>query len=1578
MLIAIMVLAALFLLALPFAVLMRLQHSASTQALHTSRARTGDAGALNQARAVLAQGDYQIEEDSPVFPFDDPDVDTLWEFHTTLRTTVSAGSSIPDSGGGTFDVENALGFPSDGNPDTLDGYIRVEDEWMAYCDVDIPGPTATFPGGEVTVPAAGRGLFGTAETDHAEDSIVSFFPDSELWHVEIRDPQGRINLNTAPYLVVLNLLGYLGIGEDGGPAPAPGDAGFPNERQQNLAAAISSYRLYYGNWNPDDSLPDESYTRFQNLSALKNIAAAPWFGAGGYTALTAEELDLLAPYVTLQSEASSGEIWLDDWTGLAIPINGGASARTESWAAQLTNAANVPVGSVLRIRDDTADEEVFRMVTSVNRAAAPLSLASAIGSGADIWIEVSGVSTLDAFRQVEMTTSPGTDPYTPGYLEIGGEWVEYSYVVPGGTQVYISDRGLFGTAPANHGADDPVEANVVGWRYVDPSTGDEYAPAVTAVFDPADTSVAIERRHALNINTITEPVVLASLLHGVSNSSGFFIEPDSAVDIAQALLAYTSDQTMPSGPPAAPSPPPYDFFNGDEQWFDPAASGWDHPPGLGDDSAADLEHFLNPGLVDAGFLSPDDADMLRGNFADSPDYWPEISTMPLRFNSGPLTSADVRSLAVVDDEAGTPIAESDVARAPLAAPGRKRWVWLSQQDFLTEMTGGGKHNWVTTHPLDHRLPPEDLLADDRYVTADPGIGSVGPRLLTTGPNSFTAVLEGLHEAAADFPDHAFDLDYSVAADTPADSAPAVSADNTTSQGITGAALKYPTRYYEPAGQRHIESDSFHATMQPLAVEFWLRPEGEPGAEQVLFDLGQGDWENDTNQLRIFLEPAPAPFDDTWRLVVHVRDEMGSTVQARNSVGVGGSGFVLAPGEWHHVAVALGGTFWDEMAIFIDGIYDRQMEWEHTYSAGQDTPIDVDEGYYWPVAMTVPLKKYQVSPGPDNPLPNPPPNYIWSAAAGHDEIGLRDISDLPERGWVAIDDTGTRYEYEGFGTVTVQGITYDTIKLVNPATLQETHEQDEPVTAMVPVVQPAVHDPASTTATIQAADNIAFRSYDNVANGAFDSDSATGSAAVDDVVDNPSAPTPTNFPAYYKWLVFDPQTPDDPVVSGAPNVLEMADRWKVYDDDDFVGSPVGVLAGCLPTGSLGASFAVGADRVGGSTYTGELDELRLTSLPMALLSAETDVYVEEWQWVSHGTTGALRAERRAGASGDLTFGAGSATLRPDGGYFLVGDDDTRQSWLFSYETYDQASGLVTGLEQVYDDLTPTGVADLPASIVGERLLRLLPLNFVTSSRLASAYGAAGTDIPLEDIGDFPENGFVKINDEVIGYWGKQAATQELERPDLGGAVPAFPRGAFGTTPGDHIAGDIVRLLPVRHPDHYRAEVNPGTWDEHQGYSVGQLTSQTSTIAFTVGEPSRLKRVWWRFREPLEDGQRVAVLVMVDDGGALDWNSLPEEDGDGNPETSTDLLWGYLEATDGAEWGQMAPLHNGVSPNVTSKVEVRFLFDLGGTSAYNTVGRLDSGGQPFGTFQVFPDAGDGWLNMVEVDEVGVEILTDPQTF
>jgi len=192
------VLAAMFLMAVPFAVFMRMQHSAGTQGLRMAQAHYGETGAADHAKTVLFQtlrsteqrrsDDFAAGDVEAVFPYDNPDVDSVWEFNVTLRTRLwDDGDADPEeiviqesgSADYSFRVDRAVGFRNDGDPDTVDAYIRLDDEWMAYLHLaghgdainsDTPG--AEFPGGTLTVRDEHRGLFGTERAAHTEGAVV--------------------------------------------------------------------------------------------------------------------------------------------------------------------------------------------------------------------------------------------------------------------------------------------------------------------------------------------------------------------------------------------------------------------------------------------------------------------------------------------------------------------------------------------------------------------------------------------------------------------------------------------------------------------------------------------------------------------------------------------------------------------------------------------------------------------------------------------------------------------------------------------------------------------------------------------------------------------------------------------------------------------------------------------------------------------------------------------------------------------------------------------------------------------------------------------------------------------------------------------------------------------------------------------------------------------------------------------------------------------------------------------------------------------------------------------------------------
>jgi len=561
------------------------------------------------------------------------------------------------------------------------------------------------------------------------------------------------------------------------------------------------------------------------------------------------------------------------------------------------------------------------------------------------------------------------------------------------------------------------------------------------------------------------------------------------------------------------------------------------------------------------------------------------------------------------------------------------------------------------------LPPDraDPAYDMFYAYTDTGVGTVTAALEELNPTLFTTMLEGLHESPPwpDPPPNPFALDYSVAGDT---TVAAADADfgNTTAQGITGAHLQYNTNHTNVAGQRHVEANSFLGTIQPFAVELWVRPDTGIASEQFLVDIGAGSAvETAQNQVRLYMSPETTDGVTKTRLVLRLDDQVGAgCVKAWSS-----NDFDFEPGVWHHVAVAAVGTFRHEIAMFIDGIYDRDMDWRYYYTGGPPTGIESDsinEGYFWPVAMNVPVRKYTVAPGPNA--------GGWPDPADPTQIGLIDIAGLPPAGWVAIGDATHRYEYNGFGSVDVPGSgTFPTLMLLNP--LPTWHGGGEPVACMIPVVRPATHKPADDPESVPAGgDTVGFWACTNLGNGVFRAEPAPlGSTAVlADLMPNPAgAPLVTNFPEYYDWLVFDPNAPlpTDPIVAGVPgDVLDVRqDRWKAFRYDSFVGAPGAVLAGLLPSGA-GATIHVGADAGGLNEFEGEIDELRITALPSTMLqrvvgggdwpSASGSLSLMGWHYINHAIRG-YSAEEQIPPEPSLVRSA-TSPVHLSGGFFVVCD------------------------------------------------------------------------------------------------------------------------------------------------------------------------------------------------------------------------------------------------------------------------------------------------------------------------------------
>jgi len=1535
LLVALAVLTAMFLLAVPFAVFMRMQHSSATSALRAARAHYGEAGATGHARGVLFHGLTAAERQQPPppFPFGNGDVDTPWEFRVTLRTR-AAGSL----GDGTSDrplaIEQALGFPNDGDPDTVDGYVRVDGEWMAYSHVtghddgnDPPGPGPDFPGATLTVLQEHRGLFGTEAEAHSADAAVSFFPDGELWHLDVEDPQARINVNSAPYEVIYNLLGYLGIGVVGSP-PAPGDPGFPDDRQQAIAGAIAAYKTNNWWWQGGTK---PLYTPFQSVDMIRSISNArtnPGDPVGsfwtdkGLAPLNGAEMDRLRPYVTVSSTypaGMSGWMPVGDLEGSMVQSPNDADGdETPRDVANLDDASGVSVGALIRfVWSDVGGTHVsYSTVLSRNvggELRTPLwDVGSPPGNPKDDIINIDSAAGWVG---------------TPGYVKVEDEWIRYSSISrgtgAGGSDELIindpaTDRGRFGTSPDHHPTSAPVDGDVIVLSAPVPTD------FVLGTLEPD--SIDVHGPHPINVNTVSDPIILQSVLYGISDGANE-IDAGEAETFALNLLAHMSQGDAAQ---ASPAGPPYDFFDGNQGWFG---------------GRGDLNAFLDH-VGDALTLSEEEKGMVRDNFnCQTPEVWPESSTVPLCFSSGSLVFVGAR--ASVDDPGGAVSALSPradgvrLARVYDAAlPIELWWLVRSQREFHDETAASE----AVTGLLNDSLPEAVLLADpdDWYVAyedaADYPLGYAMPALDGLNATCFTTALLGLHVVPpAELED--FDLDAGTngtAAEQTAGLLP--DTENTTACGVKAQALSYAADYHEDAGARNVEADGFHATMQPLAVEFWVRPADDAPTPQLLFEIGDGALpaiEDAPNQFTVYLH--------NGRIVLRVSDQMyDSSTDYRGYVEATCSAdFPFEAGVWHHVAVAAVGTFKDEIAMFIDGIYDTDMEWDYVLSDGVPTHDEttIEECYFWPVAARTANRRYDVRSGPGA-------GNTWPA--GLDRIGLMGLDPLmiPHQGFVAIGSTADSdlYEYDDdLGTP-------DLLELVT--TLTRTVDEGERVTFLIPVVQPASHKPGSYSSPADGSTVGFWGHAEPAGNNAFDADAApAGSVLVSRVVQ----PASGFFPDYYRWLVIDPSTAGDPPVAGLPDQLApQPSRWKVFDYDqvwDPAGSPRDdLLSGVLPSGDFDGLY------IGSVAFQGELDKLRVTALPTAQVphdsvdawsQGEEQVALQDWDWVADA--GVTRAVRTGAAGGALAHPDGG-TLYPSGGYLLA------EGHLYSYQSYDDATGELDGIKRPHRDLTPDAGADVGLAVAHDELSRVIALNFVTTSKLRNDYpGGDDEVIELVDAGQFPQSGYVRIGNEIICYEG--VAGDDLTREER------YPRAAYGTAQAAHSSGALVRHLPVRHLDRYRAGTD---WASHSAYA--DLDGDVCRVEYRVPYEGWLRRAFWRFREPLESGQKVAVLLRLDDTA---WTENPDDvtgDYDGYSE---DRLWGTLCDAGQSGFLNLYSVEDGADPSSArwrpvagaQGVEVRFYFDLSETHPYR--------------FEYVPGTGvqaNGWARVPELDVIGVEMVPE----
>ncbi len=1442
LIIAVMVLAALFLMAMPFAAFMRAQHRTSTQAMQTAQARYGEAGALAHARTVLAQGHFASEQTRPVFPYDNPHVDTPFEFRVTLRTVLEDG--VPDDGEAGVEVANALGFPNDGDEETVDGYLLINDEWVGYSDValhDPADPGTLFPGGTLLVREEHRGLFGTEPAAHPADSLVSFFPADELWHVDIEDEQSKININTASERLLQNLM-YYAFDEAGLDTTNADDIGSDIYEQRRTAAG--------------------EYRPYRSVSEMKSRAG-----------LSEEQFQVLERYVTISSALLPGQrLWqpvgslLTDTADLAdsaLHLTDGASGR-------------VPPGALLRIRRwNGTDWDTYYGETS-GKSAGGLQLAAPVGQG--------GVT-------VRLAWDPRLAPRfsEDGLLKVGSEWMAYTTIATDSTDpddvqtleltVPAGGRGLFGTDERSHPPGTTVEGDVV--------VLDDPLPVSIATDD--DYQIHVLSTHAVNINTVTSEVVLRALLDGLESDlfGGVDIDGPTAGALAAALLR------------------------------------WD---GMEDLTELDIEDDffanrseLDEAVEDAGLSDAQEWLVKRSLDPRTPGGWQSFWTAPVRFNSGDISR--IASMSVVDDPARTPVAQSPpqprraIVRAHFTPPmgGQPVTYWVrSQQEFHHALAGGGSSGVISTE-LNTDLPESMLAEEDDWADIEPGVGAVAPEPLRLNVTDYTTALLGLN--ALRLPDYHLDLTFARGdreGQTEAD------VDNLRNLGLTGEGFTFYTDFDRslPA-LRNIQAEPVHTTIQPFAIECWVRYRADAGRRYV-FDMG-GDDGPDTDRVSLYFEGGQLHFA--------IGDQTGQGSAVITSTDT------FQEDTWYHIAVAATGTHDGEMAMFIDGVYD----------AGA-TPGAPDR-YLLPVARRVPAGQYTVSENPD------PEEDAWPA--GEPLVGLTSTDGLPDQGVITINHSTA-------GTIETYVYTeLHPLGLVLAEDLRDDAEPGDRAAHAIPVARTdpeagAVFNPGTDTLVLYRHDNLtgvddeldAWGNPDLVASGVLMGDFKDGADVGTTLGDDELR--------HFWYLGLDPANPAyEGGLGGETELNPWQRRWKV-------GNEAAGHSGSLPC-DPGDYFTVGAANDGSDPFGGLIDQFRITSLATAMVPeggwtvAAPDpeepppppVRLTEWAWRTDvdADNPPLMPKAEADALprhpliAVLQLLGSEAEELPAAGYLLVeGDEES----YFDYEDGDiRFTGAVTAAE----------------------FRRVLPLSHIAATRFESfedgtGFGGRG-DIQVEDTLMFPPVGYVEIGGEIIGYGSKRSVVPDPTDPDdqyhflvrmeNTDEKSMYPRGAFDTTVGTHSAGDIVRYVPVRFPDRYRVEFD-GTfadWDEHALYSEHQLTNQATMFSFSVpAADSLLRTVRLRFKEPLEADQRVVVLINLDPANqpwginpATIWPDPEEVDDEDAMRVELEklddsLLWGYVcdpvQLNDAPEiWIEPRDQDGDVPVVAGSTAEVRVYFDLSET-------------------------------------------------
>jgi hypothetical protein len=303
------------------------------------------------------------------------------------------------------------------------------------------------------------------------------------------------------------------------------------------------------------------------------------------------------------------------------------------------------------------------------------------------------------------------------------------------------------------------------------------------------------------------------------------------------------------------------------------------------------------------------------------------------------------------------------------------------------------------------------------------------------------------------------------------------------------------------------------------------------------------------------------------------------------------------------------------------------------------------------------------------------------------------------------------------------------------------------------------------------------------------------------------------------------------VAGGFNLVAFTDfttREHVADGTlRLMKFPSGELMSWLPANIMvAASCPYGGNGSGGS-WGGLLDELKFIMAP--------------------------RGDFKVAAS--TQPGDGSVTMNGVGGLAALGGIVKVGDEYVAYAATDTTNGQIIGCQRGWRG-TPVW-----AHASGERAFNM---SFLPVTSLGAALGPddpivtlASTQQPGQDpymqSGGFPDEGYVLVDNEMIGYCWKIDCGLSMP-PDKSGS--GIFRGSFGTQAAGHASGAIVYAPPFRYWDRYR----PLTQDSEMIYFQGSMRATDALWG----------RVTWAETVPAAELD-VRVVARVD--GAPSWDTSP---------------------------------------------------------------------------------------------------------